>query len=79
MARKAFGASVGAGHDCHVVALLQQVVNEGGVDVAGSAENGDFPGHGRKKVSRGIIALGTATDVGLDDLNQVATRLHVEF
>ena len=79
MARKAFGASFGAGHGRHVVALLQQVVNGGGTDVTGSAGDGGFPGRGRKKVSRGIVALGTATNIDLDDLNQVAARLHVEF
>ena len=49
MARKAFGASFGAGHGRHVVALLQQVMTEGGAQVAGSAGDGNFPGHGRKR------------------------------
>jgi len=37
------------------VALLQQVMNEGGTDVAGSAEDGDFLGHSSKKMSRAVL------------------------
>ena len=42
-------AGAGPGYGRYVVVLVEQVVNEGGADVAGSAENGDFLGYLIKK------------------------------
>ena len=49
-------AGAGPGHGRDVVALPEQVVHEGGTDVAGGAEDGDFLGHAKEKLKPDPVA-----------------------